>query len=917
MQPPIASLVSHRSASSGPSGRGQSLAWEELFLAAPLPASVSRRSDGTLLAVNDAWVRLTGTPRDKALGRTSVELGRWASAARRAEILERIEQGKPLDTPMPMANGVVHHVRIHGTQINAEGEELLLLYLEDISALWQADEERRRLDAEIQQKNLELRQRVELHVAMETLGKVGFWTNATDDEEVFWSPGLHVITGLPEGVPLSRASVRSYIHPDDRDDWLAARNLGDGRSLDFRWMHPDGRTRWFRTQMSRTTVADNPQTYFGVVQDVTVERAIGQALEEQLHLLRQIAARVPGVIYRARRRADGYTDIVYVNDKVRDLLEIAPADLQRDSRLLFKRLCSEDIQGILLGLQVSARHMSVWQTTFRAQLPSRGLRWFQVEAVPEREADGTVLWHGFVWDVTEGKLARDKLQETSAQLSEKTAALQVTFDSISQGLAVIDRDGHVRFHNRRLLELLNLPPALLDHQPLLSDVVRFQRERGDFGENLSLVDEMGRAQLLMDAGWDRSGRYLRKTPDGRVIEIMTRPLDGGGVVRTYSDVTPFMEVEAALREERQRLQWVLEATRPGIWETSLETWEMKINSRWAEMLGYTLDELQPTTFDTWRRLVHPTDLQRAQRILEQHWAGDLPYYECDVRMRHKDGRWIWVNDRGRVHRRDAQGRALYMSGTHLDIHDRVEAQEEVRALNDTLERRVAERTAALERSMRDVESISYSIAHDLRAPLRSVNGFAGLILDEEAGRLSPGGREMFERIQRSSRNMGQMISDMLELLRVVQADLDMVPVDMNTLAVAALEALVPHDRMVRVDLQPLPSVLGDPTLLRQVLTNLMDNALKYSRHRDIPELSLGYDPGRQAFFIRDNGMGFDMARADKLFGLFQRLHAGSEVPGTGIGLAIVARIIERHGGRIWAESSPDSGSCFWWTLSPA
>ena len=227
---------------------------------------------------------------------------------------------------------------------------------------------------------------------------------------------------------------------------------------------------------------------------------------------------------------------------------------------------------------------------------------------------------------------------------------------------------------------------------------------------------------------------------------------------------------------------------------------------------------------------------------------------------------------------------------------------------------MAERTAELERSMRDVESISYSIAHDLRAPLRAVNGFAGLILDEEADRLSPNGREMFERIQRSSRNMGAMISDMLELLRVVQVDLNMVSVDMQALARAALDTVVPHDLQVRIDLRQLPRAMGDPTLLRQVLTNLMDNALKYSRHRPVPQMQVGFDLDRQAYFIRDNGMGFDMARAQKLFGLFQRLHAGSNVPGTGIGLAIVARIIERHGGRIWAESRPDEGACFWWTL---
>jgi light-regulated signal transduction histidine kinase (bacteriophytochrome) len=137
---------------------------------------------------------------------------------------------------------------------------------------------------------------------------------------------------------------------------------------------------------------------------------------------------------------------------------------------------------------------------------------------------------------------------------------------------------------------------------------------------------------------------------------------------------------------------------------------------------------------------------------------------------------------------------------------------------------------------------------------------------------------------------------------------------MVALAHSVADALVPGVPQARIVVDSLPVVMGDATLLRQLLLNLMDNALKYSRHRHTPELELGYDGERQAFFLRDNGMGFDMARANKLFGLFQRLHAGAEVPGTGVGLAIVARIIERHGGRIWAESAPDQGATFWWTL---
>ena len=258
-----------------------------------------------------------------------------------------------------------------------------------------------------------------------------------------------------------------------------------------------------------------------------------------------------------------------------------------------------------------------------------------------------------------------------------------------------------------------------------------------------------------------------------------------------------------------------------------------------------------------------------------------------------------------------------MSGTHIDISERVAAQEEVRALNASLEQRVSERTAELERSMRDMEAIAYSIAHDLRAPLRSVNGFSALIEEDESLQLSPGARDMFSRINRSSQRMGQMITDMLELLRVVRVELEAVPVDMHALAEAVVDELSSDTPQAEFKIGRLPTALGDATLLRQVLANLVDNALKYARHRSPPRVALGFDEGLGAFWLRDNGMGFEMARADKLFGLFQRLHAGSEVPGTGVGLAIVARIVERHGGRIWAEARAGQGATFWWTLPRA
>lgn len=1079
-------------------GGDSSLPFEALFMASPLAASVSRLRDGRLVAVNDAWLALTGLTREAALGRTTVELGHWPDEAARQAYVNGMK-GDQHET-LWLCEGVAHHVRLHSQVLRVLPEPLLLVYLTEATTEVAAERARQQTEQALRDANLALQQRVELHEAVERVATVGHWTNAASELDVMWSAGLYDITGLNPRDLIKRVEGRSGIHPEDKPAWLAARAACDGREVVFRWQRPDGQQRWFRTRISRTAVAGNPQTDFGVVQDITAEREAAQALDAQLQFIRNIAARVPGLMYQARLQPDGRSTIAYVNEAARDMLEVEPEALRSDARLLFARVHPDDLPGVLAALQQSAQRLVPWRQVYRVQLPVKGLRYYSVEAVPTREADGAILWHGFTTDVTEAREAaqaydrqhrmlevvrtaqaafieaddkrhafeslldallsvtgseygflgevlhdlqgqpylkthaitniawdestrqlydrqqangmefrnlktlfgrvlvtaepviannpgsdvragglpnghpamhaflgvpivsggqlvamvglanqpggyteadieflqpllgtvrqlvmawrghaerkrtRSQLEATSALLAEKSAALQVTFDSISQGLAMVDAEGRYAFYNQRMLELLNFPPALMAGRPTHEEVVRFQMERGDFGDNLSLLDPSLHRYVGMEPQVISPDAYVRKTADGRVLEILTRKLPDGGMVRTYADVTSYLETQEALRDERQRLAWVLEATRPGIWETNVATGEMVINDRWAEMLGYTVDELMPTTFQTWRRLVHPQDLERAERMLQRHWDGELDYHECDVRMRHRAGHWVWINDRGRVHQRDAQGRVLFMSGTHLDISERVAAQEQVRALNATLERRVAERTAELERSMKDMEAISYSIAHDLRAPLRSVNGFAALIAEDEGEGLSPGGREMFERIARSSRNMGQMITDMLELLRVVRVELEAVPVNMHALAQTAVEALGTSAEQARIDVQPLPQALGDATLLRQVLINLMDNALKYSRGQAQPMLVLGFDTEKRAYFLRDNGMGFDMARAGKLFGLFQRLHVGSDVPGTGVGLAIVARIVERHSGRIWAESAPGAGATFWWTL---
>lgn len=246
-----------------------------------------------------------------------------------------------------------------------------------------------------------------------------------------------------------------------------------------------------------------------------------------------------------------------------------------------------------------------------------------------------------------------------------------------------------------------------------------------------------------------------------------------------------------------------------------------------------------------------------------------------------------------------------------------DAEESLQAMNESLEERVAERTQELEVANRELEAFSYSVSHDLRAPLRAINGFSQIILETDAEHISDEGKRMFDRVMRNSNRMGQLIDDILEYSRAGRSQLEKTKVDMGALAGAVAKDLAEDYPSTTVDLSPLPVVDADRAMLRQILENLIGNAYKYSAGREHPLIEIGMqrENGATVFFVRDNGVGFDMQYAGKLFGMFQRMHTDGQFPGTGVGLAIVKRLIERHGGRVWAESQHGRGSTFFFTLA--
>jgi PAS domain S-box-containing protein len=505
------------------------------------------------------------------------------------------------------------------------------------------------------------------------------------------------------------------------------------------------------------------------------------------------------------------------------------------------------------------------------------------------------------------------IKEKDNSLNESEALYLGILNASPDGIAITDLEGRIIIVSPSALKVVGCD---LEQKLLKRFIYEFiqQNDRERALLNIGLMHQ----GIMTGPAEYRGLRFDDSTFDMEVNADFVRDNSGKsiGMIFIIRDITERKRAEETQMENERIFKESQEVAHLGSYVWNISTGFWKSSKIMDEIFG--IDDNYVRSFDGWLDLIHPDWRETMESYVKNEVIGKNQRFDKEYKIiRKENGQELWVYGVGRLES-DINNKPSKLIGTISDITYRKKTEDEIQRLTEELEHRVILRTRQLEAANKELEAFSYSVSHDLRAPVRHILGFSEILKNECSDQLSDEAKHYLDTISGSAKKMGVLIDDLLRFSRTGRSEITKSSFKMNQVVEDALMQIkhTIEGRQVDLQISNLPDVSGDYNLLRQVWVNLFNNAIKYTSTRDISTINVGYkdEPNEVVFFIYDNGVGFDMRFAHKLFGVFQRLHSSTQFDGTGIGLANVRRIISRHGGRTWADAEVDKGATFFFSL---
>ncbi len=719
-----------------------------------------------------------------------------------------------------------------------------------------------------------------------------------------WSEACYKVYGYTSEEFIRRSYLwYELILPEDKhtiDDLNDMMLTGQVSTVEYRIRHRDGRIRWIEACVT-PTLNDKREIVRvdGVNRDITERKNAQQALRDNEQRFRALIEKSKDGVALADK--DGV--IQYVSPAITAILGYTQAELLGQTAAIFRH---PDATGEAKVEKAQIPPGASISRVLRARHKDGSSRWVEITATNQFDNPAVKAMVTNFRDVTAQKQAEERLQN-----SEKR--FRALIENNKEGLALSDRERRFIYISPSVVNIMGYTAAEMvgstaqdlyhpDDKAAINDLV------------MQIID--GR-QLFATT----QVRMRHKDGNYRWIELMlSNQFDDPAIqamVTNFRDITVRVQATEALAHSEQRFKYLIEKNQDIIALSGSDGNISYMSPSVVEVLGYRPEELVGTSA---LELMHPEELPA--NIGHLTWCNENPGKAMFMilRLRHKNGSWLWM-EASSISHLDSPAVNAIVSNLR-DITERKKIQDELFELNRSLEEKVKERTEQLEESNRALESFSSLAAHDLQSPLRVLAGYVSLLRREYEQELPTDAHTLMDVIVKQTGRMKQLITDLLAFSRASHAALDREPADLTHMVQEKVD-----EQLMALTGQPMPEIvlhdLGtsncDAGLMREVWANLVSNAIKYSNKSEKPRVEIGVrhsDEGA-VYYISDNGVGFDIKAAEKMFQLFQRMHSSSDFEGTGLGLALVKNIVNKHGGRIWAESAPGQGATFLFTLPEA